>query len=278
MTITINEKENRKKRRAEKLERAADQPSRFITVRRRASAHFCRDKTMVELPTAPQTMSPVPHLTSLHATAARGPFGKANYPGNCSGYLIKDLLRYFQPTMVLDPMTGGGTCRDVCQALGISHVSFDLNDGKDACDPASYLGLPPSDFAWLHPPYWRMIRYSEDPRCLSNAPNLEAFQARLKSLIQSCLSVLTPEGTVGILMGDYFDRQERRQMPITHFTKQVCLELGLWPVCTEIVRFQHGNTSSAKTYSSSFIPGLHDTCLLMKLTRNSSLVVKEDAK
>lgn len=219
------------------------------------------------LPMAPKTMSPVPHLTSLHSTAARGPYGRAKYPGNCSGYLIKDLLRYFRPRMVLDPMTGGGTCRDVCEALNIRHVSFDLNDGKDACDPASYLDAPRCDFVWLHPPYWRMIRYSDNPCCLSNAPTLETFQERLRLLINNCLSVLASDGTVAILMGDYFDRQERRQMPVTHFTKQVCLELGLWPICTDIVRFQHNNTSSSKTYSSSFIPGLHDTCLLMKRVR-----------
>jgi hypothetical protein len=109
-----------------------------------------------------------------------------------------------------------------------------------------------------------MIRYSEHPRCLSNAPSLKAFQERLRSLINNCLSVLAADGTIAILMGDYFDRQERRQMPVTHVTKKTCLELGLWPRCTEIIRFQHGNTSSSKTYGSSFIPGLHDTCLLMK--------------
>ncbi len=33
-------------------------------------------------------------------------------------------------------------------------------------------------------------------------------------------------------------------------------------VCTEIARFQHGNTSSRNTYRSSFIPGLHDICMV----------------
>lgn len=222
------------------------------------------DRRMIPLPLAPKTMSPVPHLTSIHSTSVRGPYGRSNYPGNCSGYLIKDLLRYFGSSRVLDPMTGSGTCADVCKELNIQHVSFDLKDGIDACDLGSYANLSPCDFVWLHPPYWRMIRYSDDLRCLSNAPSLSVFQKRMRSLIRCCISALTPYGTIAILIGDYLDRVEGKQMPITYFTKQICLELGLWPACTDIIRFQHGNTSSAKVYASSFIPGLHDTCLVMQ--------------
>jgi hypothetical protein len=209
-------------------------------------------------------MSPVPHLTSLYATTGRGPFGRHDYPGNCSGYLIQDLLRFFGSSRVLDPMSGGGTCRDVCEAMRVPCVSFDLKEGADACDPASYAGLPLCDFVWLHPPYWRMIRYSSDPRCLSNAPTFAAFEQRLRAMIDCCLSVLSPHGVIAILMGDFFDRIEQRHMPVTHLTKQVCLDRGLWPACTDIIRFQHGNTSSATTYARSFIPGIHDTCLVMQ--------------
>src|SRR5271167_989312 len=47
------------------------------------------------LPRAPLNASPVPWLTSLYHKAWRGNYGDARYPGNCSGELIKDLLRYF---------------------------------------------------------------------------------------------------------------------------------------------------------------------------------------
>jgi hypothetical protein len=43
----------------------------------------------------------------------RGPYGDRQNRGNCSGCLIKDLLRYFEVTRVLDPMTGSGTRKDV---------------------------------------------------------------------------------------------------------------------------------------------------------------------
>ena len=82
-----------------------------------------------QLPTIPRTPSPVPWLTSLHATEGRGAYGHSAFRGNCSGLLIHDLLRFFRPRRVLDPMTGSGTCRDVCVELEIPCVSFDLQQG-----------------------------------------------------------------------------------------------------------------------------------------------------
>ncbi len=217
----------------------------------------------IPLPRAPQTASPVPWLTSIHGTVRRGPYGDPRYRGNCSGYLIKDLLRYFGATHVLDPMTGSGTCKDVCQELGVYCHSFDVKAGVDAAEAASYQDIGPFNFAWLHPPYWRQIRYSDDPRCLSNAPSLRAFLERMRAVIRNCRDVLTPKGKIAILMGDYCDRG-RRQIPLTHLTMHVAMSEGLWPTCTNIIRLQYGNRSSAKTYNSSFIPGLHDVCMVLE--------------
>jgi hypothetical protein len=111
------------------------------------------------LPQAPITASPVPHLTSLYHNAVAGDYGNRSYPGNCGGNLIKDLLLYFQPESVCDPMMGSGTCQDVCEELRIPCASFDIHQGYDACDPQ---GLPTSerfDFIWAHPPYFRQKLY-----------------------------------------------------------------------------------------------------------------------
>ncbi|MEM7205848.1 MAG: hypothetical protein AAF628_36680 [Planctomycetota bacterium] len=225
----------------------------------------------ITLPRAPRNASPVPWLTSIHSSVNRGPWGRPCYRGNCNGYLIKDLLQYFQPRRVLDPMTGGGTCRDVCGDLGIPCVSFDLKAGQDAGDPASYADIAPVDFVWLHPPYWRMIRYSDDPRCLSNAPDLDGFLARLRNMLQLCRSRLTRGAHIAVLIGGYADRQERRHIPLPALSTAAAMQAGLWPACTDIVRFQHGNTSSRSAYRSSFIPGLHDVCTVYAAHDGSAL-------
>src|SRR5271169_1022469 len=114
------------------------------------------EPTYARLPVAPITASPVPHLTSLYHFHRAGDYGDRSYPGNCGGNLIKDLLRYFQPEgLVFDPMSGSGTCRDVCQELGIPCMAWDIHQGFDACNPKDFVATDMFDFVWAHPPYWR---------------------------------------------------------------------------------------------------------------------------
>lgn len=224
------------------------------------------DMETVQLPNAPITGSPVPHLTSIHSSPVRGTYGDARYPGNCSGTIIKDLLMFFKPKSVLDPMTGSGTCKDVCEELKIPCHSFDLTRGDDAANPATYPEQA-FDFVWIHPPYWRMKIYNKDARCLSNAPDMVTFYRMLRQVIANCKASLSEHGKIAVLMGDYHDAKEGRMIPCVHMTKHICLEMGLWPACTDIIRFQHGNSSSKKTYSSAFIPGLHDVCMVFEKAR-----------
>lgn len=225
--------------------------------------------TIVVLPTAPRNASPVPWLTSLYHKRLRGDYGDPRYPGNCSGELIKDLLRYFEPSLVFDPMTGSGTCKDVCDELGIACSSDDIRHGFDACDASSMPTHVQFDFVWLHPPYWRQKRYTADPRDLSNAPTLDAFLNRYERLMLNCVDVLAPGGKLVVLMGDYSDR-EAGFVPLTYHTKRLAFAAGLRQACTDIIRFSHGAGSARKTYKSAFIPGLHDTCVVFEKPRTSS--------
>lgn len=214
------------------------------------------------LPVGPRTTSPVPELTSLHSKPGRGPYGDAGYRGNCSGLLIRDLLRYYQPQFVLDPMSGGGTCADVCRELSIHCLATDLTSGVDATSPDAFTHLPGVDFVWLHPPYWRMIRYSDHPACLSNSRDLDEFCRRLEQLLRNCRDVLLPHGVIAILMGDW--RHQGRYLGLPFRTYNCAVAAGLRLDAPEIVRFQHGATSSRKHYDFAFIPRLHDVCLVLK--------------
>lgn len=224
------------------------------------------------LPLAPITASPVPRLTSLYHHEDRGPWGDSRYPGNCSGHLIRDLLLYFRPTSVFDPMTGSGTCRDVCRELGIACSSADIHAGFDACDPRNFLGSfrrfePCSfDFVWLHPPYWRQKLYAADSRDLSRCATLDAFLDRYALLLGNCALTLKPGGVMAVLMGDYADR-DAGFVPLTYHTKRLAFRWGLRQCCTDIIRFGHGASSGHKVYRSSFIPGLHDVCSVFQKPR-----------
>jgi hypothetical protein len=221
-------------------------------------------QTIAVLPQAPLNGSPVPWLTSLYHKSWRGNYGDSRYPGNCSGELIKDLLRYFAPTRVFDPMTGSGTCKDVCKELRIDCHSFDIRFGFDGCDPAHFDPAWQFDFVWIHPPYWRQKVYSADKRDMSTAPTLEYFLHRYTALIDNCARVLAPGGKLAILMGDYSDHGTF--VPLTYWTKRLAFNARLRQTCTDIIRFSHGASSNNKVYTSSFIPGLHDTCMVFEKT------------
>ncbi len=216
------------------------------------------------LPQAPITGSPVPHLTSLYHFDRAGDYGDRKWPGNCGGNLIKDLLRYFQPKgMLFDPMSGSGTCRDVCQELGIPCMAWDIHQDFDACDPAQFPAADTFDFIWSHPPYWRMKLYADDPRDLSRSPTLEHFLRRYGQFIRNCANALKRGGKLAILIGDYND-QKAGFVPLTFHTKHFAFAAGLRQHGTDIIRFSHGASSSKKVYRSSFIPGLHDVCIIFE--------------
>lgn len=222
------------------------------------------DSCTVRLPEAPRTQSPVPWLTSIHAREGRGDFGDASYRGNCSGLLIEDLLRYYKPQVVLDPMAGGGTCPDVCKKLGIVCFARDLRDGFDATDRREFNGFPTFDFVWLHPPYFQMIRYGASDRCLSTATNMEEYLYRMEEVLRNCERVLAWGGIIAVLIGD--GKHGGRYMGLPFRMLQLAESLGLWLAAPEIIRFSHGANSSRKIYTTSFIPRLHDVCLVLKRT------------
>jgi hypothetical protein len=70
--------------------------------------------------------------------------------------------------------------------------------------------------------------------------------------------------------------ESRVYLGLPYRTLQVADSLGLWLAAPEIIRFGHGSSSATKSYSTSFIPRLHDVCDVLK--RRSDLVAKEDSK
>lgn len=222
-----------------------------------------RPPEFAQLPRAPLNASPVPGLTSLYHSTEAGNYGNRGYPGNCGGNLIRDLLLYFTPRLVFDPMSGSGTCADVCRELNIPCLAYDIHQGFDACDPQGFGGDETFDFIWAHPAYWRQKLYLDDPRDLSRTPTLAEFLRRYRQFLINCAQALKPSGKLAILMGDYCDREEGF-VPLTFHTKRLAFEAGLRQCCTDIIRFSHGASSSRKVYRSSFIPGLHDVCMIFE--------------
>ena len=58
------------------------------------------------------------------------------------------------------------------------------------------------DMVWYHPPYWDIIRYSEDPKDLSNCDTMEEFGDMLNRSVERLTEALKPGGIMAILIGD----------------------------------------------------------------------------
>jgi hypothetical protein len=105
--------------------------------------------------------------------------------------------------------------------------------------------------------------YSEDPRDLSRAPTLEDFLRRYGQFFRNCAGVLNPGGKLCVLMGDYHDRQAGF-IPLVYHSKRLAFAASLRQSGTDIIRFLHGTSSSRKVYPTSFIPTMHDVCMIFE--------------
>ncbi len=65
-------------------------------------------------------------------------------------------------------------------------------------------------------------------------------------------------------MGDAAKDRDEGYVPLVYWTKQLAFKLGLRQHCTDIIRFSHCASSSKKVYRSSFIPVLHDVCMVFE--------------
>src|SRR5699024_9820772 len=100
-------------------------------------------------------------MNSILSYPFRGPYGQANYRGNCTGYIIRDLLNFYKPQKFLECFAGGGTGYDVSRELGYSNsIHLDLNDRFGNFNILRDKLPIGADFVFSHPPYWDIVKYS----------------------------------------------------------------------------------------------------------------------
>ncbi len=77
----------------------------------------------------------------------------------------------------------------------------------------------------LHPPYRDIIRFSDDPRDLSNAGSLAEFLARFALVVRNAHELLAPGRHAALVIGDVYSNSE--WVPLGFECMQVCREAGL---------------------------------------------------
>ena len=197
-------------------------------------------------------------VTSLVRYPDRGPWGKSKYFGNCTGFLVADLLDYFKPQSVFDPMEGSGTTGEVCFDMSVEYVGTDLREGFDLL--SSPLPDRRFDLVFWHPPYWPGFRYSDHPNDFSNVKNAEGFLARIREGLSRLAGLLTPTGHLVIVIGD------GRKNGVFYPLHATIIQWGILPLEAILIKEgDHNRHARHFRYGPTrFIPTLHEYVMIFK--------------
>lgn len=210
---------------------------------------------------------------SIWSFPERGKWGSSRYRGNCSGYVIKQLLEHYKPKHFVEVFAGGGTGHDVARELGYTNsVHLDLNPawgGWNALVDEIPMG---SDFVFSHPPYDSIVVYSGNmwgeahPDDLSRCSSYEEFIEKLDLVNGKIYSSLLNGGRHAVLVGDV-----RRNGKYYSIIKDMS---WFGELESHIIKKQHNTFSEKHSYKGKFIPILHEHLLIFRKDQVWMLPVK----
>ena len=204
-------------------------------------------------------------VTSVWSFKERGEWAthKGDYPGNCSPYVVKNLLIKYsnKNDIVLDQFVGSGTTMIESLLLNRKTIGIDINDkalnitnsrikdigGKYKLikGDATKLTLQDKsvDFICTHPPYMDIIKYSNGINGDISLLNGEEFYNSIKLVAKESFRVLKEKGYCAILIGDV--RKNGLIVPVGFNVMELFLNEGFL-LKEIIIKEQHNCKSTDK--------------------------------
>ncbi|MCM3358127.1 DNA methylase N-4/N-6 [Psychrobacillus sp. MER TA 171] len=204
-------------------------------------------------------------MQSIVSYPDRGKWGNNKYKGNCTGYLIKDLLNEYKPKFFVEVFAGGGTGFEVARSLGYQNsIHLDLNGKFGESFNILTDEIPSgSDFVFSHPPYHTMHTYSGEmwgseahPDDLSRCSSYEEFIYKMNICNSKIYNSLLNGGRHAMLIGD---------MKLKGKYYSMIKDLAWYgDIDSHIIKEQHNFRSQNKNYNGKFIPIVHEHLLVFK--------------
>jgi DNA modification methylase len=191
---------------------------------------------------------------------------KAGYWGNFIPQIPNQLLRRFtkKGEWVLDPFLGSGTTLIECKRLGRNGVGVELNSDVaksagsiiekeknpfkittkiitgnsrifDYKSELKKLKIESFQFAIMHPPYWDIIKFSNNKDDLSNAKSVQDFLKMFGEVVDNFLPLLSKGRYCAVVIGDKYFSGE--WIPLGFYVMQEMINKGFKLKSTIIKNF-----------------------------------------
>ena len=190
-------------------------------------------------------------LCSVVSYPDRGPWGDSRYSGNCSGYLVKDLILRFNCQSVFDPAEGSGTVRDVVSGINQYLKKRHRVRGQG---PKTRMGYPDRlpcligslTLSGTIRPTGTLSGTLMTQRTSAIARTLEDFELKLNQSVERLFQAVKPGGIMAILIGD--KRKDGRYYPLF---RTLLMNPNIGQLKAIIIKVQHHCRSDSRNYGDT---------------------------